>query len=290
MEVEVESGKGKGKMWKKRVTNKNDCIRGGVQALARAHVKPKLHHSGTETLARSSLYFVLAIHMRHFQTLRAVSRMSSTIPLSEIPTISLLYKLNKLQPASSTHPAAASQYNDKISLIRNDITKLETDAIVNAANESLLGGGGVDGAIHRAAGPELVAECELLDGCDTGSAKITGAYELPCKKVIHAVGPVYHSTKRQGRHTTLLQGCYTTSLDLAVQNNCKSIAFSALSTGVYGYPSDEAADTAIQAVKGWLDKNEERAAKIDRIVFCQFMAKDEQAYEEYIPYVWKPNA
>ena len=130
-----------------------------------------------------------------------------------------------------------------------DITKLSTDAIVNAANESLLGGGGVDGAIHRAAGPQLLEECATLDGCDTGSAKITDAYRLPCKKVIHAVGPVYYSTKREGMHEKLLSGCYTTSLDLAAQNDCKSLAFSALSTGVYGYPSDEAAETAIRAVK-----------------------------------------
>lgn len=207
----------------------------------------------------------------------------STTPLSEIPTLTLLYKLNKLQPSSSPSPNATSRFNDKISLIRTDITKLETDSIVNAANESLLGGGGVDGAIHRAAGRGLLEECETLDGCDTGSAKITDGYKLPCKKVIHAVGPVYYSTKKRGMHTTLLQSCYTTSLDLAVQNDCTSIAFSALSTGVYGYPSDEAAETAIQAVKGWLEHDEERANKMDRIVFCQFMEKDELAYEEFIP-------
>lgn len=207
----------------------------------------------------------------------------STIPLSEIPTLSLLYKLNRLAPSTTLQPSACPTYTDKISLIRTDITKLTTDAIVNAANESLLGGGGVDGAIHRGAGPELVEECELLDGCDTGDAKITGAYELPCKKVIHAVGPVYYSTKRQGKHTSLLQSCYTRSLDLAVSNGCKSIAFSALSTGVYGYPSNEAAETAIQAVKGWLDDDAERSEKLDRIVFCSFLEKDETAYEHFIP-------
>lgn len=222
--------------------------------------------------------------MRHsIRICRYVKMSTSTIPLSEIPTLSLLYKLHKLQPSDSPDAAATSKFNDKISLIRNDITKLEVDAIVNAANESLLGGGGVDGAIHRAAGPKLVEECETLDGCDTGSAKITGAYELPCKKVIHAVGPVYHSTKKQGKHTSLLQGCYTTSLDLAASNDCKSIAFSALSTGVYGYPSDEAAETAIQAVKRWLEADEERAKEIDRVIFCQFMQKDVDAYDKYAP-------
>lgn len=209
--------------------------------------------------------------------------MAPPISLTEIPTLTLLYTTSRLSSSDTTQPNATSTYNDKISLIRTDITRLSTDAIVNAANESLLGGGGVDGAIHRAAGPELLEECETLDGCNTGSAKITGAYELPCEKVIHAVGPVYRTTKKQGLHTQLLQSCYTTSLDLAVQHGCKSIAFSALSTGVYGYPSEEAAEAAIAAVKGWLDADGERGGKIDRIVFCSFLEKDEKAYEKFIP-------
>jgi O-acetyl-ADP-ribose deacetylase (regulator of RNase III) len=207
----------------------------------------------------------------------------ATVPLAQIPTLVDLYASSSLQPSSSTREQATSAYNDKISLIRTDITKLAVDAIVNAANESLLGGGGVDGAIHRAAGPQLVEECARLDGCDTGSAKITGAYRLPCKKVIHAVGPVYYTEKRRGRHELLLQRCYTTSLDLAVEHDCRSIAFSALSTGVYGYPSDEAAEAAIGAVKRWLEADESRAGKVDRVVFCQFMEKDQRAYEELVP-------
>ncbi|KAI9715574.1 MAG: hypothetical protein M1812_005878 [Candelaria pacifica] len=213
--------------------------------------------------------------------------MASLIPLTEIPTLSLLYKLNRLQPTSSTDSTPDQSLNNKISLIRNDITKLKLDSIVNAANESLLGGGGVDGAIHRAAGPDLLEECRDLDGCDTGDAKITDAYELPCRKVIHAVGPIYYTTKKLGKHTSLLQGCYRRSLELAVENGLKSIAFSALSTGVYGYPSGEAAETAIGEVKRFLEGP--KGEILERVVFCSFEKKDESAYEEWIPKFFPPT-
>ncbi|KAI9833928.1 MAG: hypothetical protein M1819_003437 [Sarea resinae] len=215
--------------------------------------------------------------------------MPPVIPLTEIPTLPLLYKLKHLHaPAQAALFPASQSLNNKISLLRTDITSLAVDAIVNAANNSLLGGGGVDGAIHCGAGPSLLEECRTLDGCATGSAKITDAYELPCKKVIHAVGPVYYRAKREGKHTQYLRGCYRKSLELAVANGCRSVAFSAISTGVYGYPSGEAAATAIEEVRRFLEK-EKGGEELDRVVFCVFEAKDERAYTEWLPKFFPPT-
>jgi O-acetyl-ADP-ribose deacetylase (regulator of RNase III) len=207
------------------------------------------------------------------------------LPLSEIPTLTLLYKVKKLvadlEADTSELPTPSATFNDKISVIRHDITLLAIDSVVNAANESLMGGGGVDGAIHRAAGPDLLDECETLDGCPTGYAKITDGYGLPAKKIIHAVGPRYWASKREGAAEELLAGCYWRSLELAVENDLKSIAFSALSTGMYGYPSGEASEVALVTVRKFLDEG--LGDSLERIIFCNFMEKDERAYFANIP-------
>lgn len=140
----------------------------------------------------------------------------------------------------------------QIQIDRGDITRLDVECIVNAANKSLLGGGGVDGAIHRAAGPELLKECRTLHGCETGEAKITKGYRLKAGWVIHTVGPVYSGTARDAE---LLANCYRNSLELARAHDIHSIAFPAISTGVYGYPLEEAAPIAIKTVRDWLEAN-----------------------------------
>jgi O-acetyl-ADP-ribose deacetylase (regulator of RNase III) len=154
-----------------------------------------------------------------------------------------------------------------------DIVTLEVDAIVNAANSSLLGGGGVDGAIHRAAGPELVAECRLLGGCATGEAKLTRAYRLPCRYVIHTVGPVWRGG-REGEPERLAS-CYRESLTLASRHAIRSIAFPAISTGVYGYPADLAARVAVASVRNALESRD----GLDEVIFCCFSKSDHDVYE-----------
>ncbi|KAI1413887.1 MACRO domain-containing protein [Hypoxylon sp. FL1857] len=210
------------------------------------------------------------------------------ISASDVPSLTLLYKLHKLDgsrlgPLKGASPA----HNDRIGLFRGDITTLAVDAIVNAANTSLLGGGGVDGAIHRAAGKGLLAECRTLHGCSTGSAKITGAYNLPCKKVIHAVGPVYNDVQ-PAESEAALRGCYRSSLELAVQNDLKTIAFSAISTGVYGYPSKDAAHVACDTVRKFMDGSD--GQKLEKVIFVTFEEKDVRAYNELLPRHFPPSS
>jgi O-acetyl-ADP-ribose deacetylase (regulator of RNase III) len=162
----------------------------------------------------------------------------------------------------------------KLELVEGDITTQDTDAIVNAANPSLLGGGGVDGAIHRAAGPELVAECRTLGGCPTGEAKITKGYRLRARHVIHTVGPVYH---REGptRAAELLTSAYRHSLEVASENNLRSVAFPSISTGAYGYPLEEAAPIALQTAIDYLETHTD----IERVRFVLYGQRAYQVYE-----------
>ena len=160
----------------------------------------------------------------------------------------------------------------KIDIVRGDVTKVEVDAIVNAANTTLLGGGGVDGAIHRAAGPELLAECRTLGGCRPGEAKITRGYRLPARFVIHTVGPIWSGGKRG--EPEILANCYRNSLQLAVENGIQTIAFPAVSCGAYGYPIQEAAEIALKTTREFLAKTD----KIDKVIFVLW---SEDIYEAY---------
>ncbi len=163
--------------------------------------------------------------------------------------------------------------DDRVEIIQGDITGLRVDAIVNAANRSLMGGGGVDGAIHRAAGPDLVAECRTLGGADTGEAKITRGYKLPAKHVIHTVGPVWQGGESNEAH--LLESCYRNSLACLVANQLATIAFPAISTGAYRFPLDRATRIALSTVRDVLNSE----PSIERVVFCCFGERDLKMYE-----------
>lgn len=161
----------------------------------------------------------------------------------------------------------------QLEIIQGDITQIKADAIVNAANPTLLGGGGVDGAIHRAAGPELLAECRALHGCATGEAKLTGGYHLPARHVIHTPGPVWHG----GDHgeAERLRNCYLNSLRLAEAAGCRIVAFPSISTGIYGYPVNLAAQVAIAAIRDFL----QTSAVVEQVIMVCFDAGTRQAYE-----------
>ena len=206
----------------------------------------------------------------------------SCVVLEEIPLWPVLYKVNEkmIKKSIRRHVPCVhllkkrfnmkDDVNRKISLWQGDITKLQIGAIVNAANETLLGGGGVDGSIHRAAGPTLVKECRLLNGCNTGEAKLTAGHKLPAKYVIHTVGP-------RGKVPSKLQQCYENCLRLVRENDIKSVAFCCISTGMYRYPNRDAAHVALVSVRKWLEKYGEN---VERIIFCTFFLEDFEIYQE----------
>lgn len=167
----------------------------------------------------------------------------------------------------------SEKVKSQIQVVQGDITKLDCDCIVNAANRSLLGGGGVDGDIHRAAGPELLAECRTLHGCRTGEAKITKGYRLRAKYIIHTVGPIYSGTAEDAAQ---LADCYRNSLNLAKEHDVHSIAFPAISTGVYGYPLEDATEIAVKTVAQWLEAHADYAVQV---IFCCFDARTERVYQ-----------
>ena len=164
---------------------------------------------------------------------------------------------------------------DRMEVVQGDITKMDVDAVVNAANTSLLGGGGVDGAIHRAAGPELLAECKTIGGCPTGEARLTKGYNLPAKHVIHTVGPVYGGRLRD---STLLASCYQNRLQLAVDHGVQTIAFPAVSCGVYGYPIADACRIAVDTTARFLEEH----PSIEKVYFVLFSEDDRKVYADYL--------
>ncbi|KAN0093052.1 hypothetical protein V8E55_003836 [Tylopilus felleus] len=207
------------------------------------------------------------------------------LSLSEIPTIGALYQSSILrahQPQSSRYYPPRIGALNQVSLYHGDITKLEMDAIVNAANPTLL----VDGAIHRAAGPRLLAECRTLNGCETGDAKITGGYNLPAKHVIHTVGPIYFPDQA-ALCEKLLHSCYKSSLQLAIANGCETIAFPSVSTGLFGYPIKDATGVALKSVRETLEK--EDGEKLKRVIFVVFNDRDRATYEQLIPLYFPPT-
>ncbi|KAJ5769480.1 ADP-ribose glycohydrolase MACROD2 [Penicillium odoratum] len=216
----------------------------------------------------------------------------TVLTVAEIPTLSKLYRRGILSKptdgsatiATPTPRQPIQSLNDMISCLQTDITQLKVDAIVNAANRALEGGSGVNGVIQRVAGPRLLQDCQKLGGCETGDAKCTLAYDLPCERVLHTVGPVYGIEYRRDprRPEELLRSCYRRCLELAVDRGIKSIAFSCISTGIYGYPNRDAAIAAADEVRKFLETSQD-AHKIERVIFCLFQDVDVGIYNEVLP-------
>lgn len=215
---------------------------------------------------------------------RLLYRTSGFVPLDDIP--SWAPSADQVNLTKTSRYPRNEKLDHKISVYSGDITKLEVGAIVNAANKSLLGGGGVDGAIHRAAGPYLKEECASLNGCETGEAKITGGYGLPASYVIHTVGPIAHGGVGKTEEAAL-KSCYRNSLETAAKHSARSVAFPCISTGVYGYPPDEAVHQALAAVREYLDVHHD---KLDRVIFCVFLPTDKKLYLDNLPLYFPAEA
>ncbi|XP_052468749.1 ADP-ribose glycohydrolase MACROD2 isoform X2 [Carassius gibelio] len=203
------------------------------------------------------------------------------VPLDKIPT----WANHDNNTATEEEEQKSFSLADKVSLYKGDITILEVDAIVNAANSSLLGGGGVDGCIHRAAGHLLYEECHSLNGCETGKAKITCGYDLPAKYVIHTVGPIARGNVGQFQRDDL-ESCYKCSLKLMKDNNLRSVAFPCISTGIYGFPNEPAAEIALKTVHDWIQSNQD---EIDRVIFCVFLETDYEIYKRKMSDFFSPD-
>jgi len=208
------------------------------------------------------------------------------LKLASIKTLKESYKAGVLRAVKSPKYPPKQAFLDRVSLWQGDITILEVDSIVNAANSRLGDGAGVNGAIQDAAGPNLLRECLTLGGCDTGLAKITKGYDLPAKHVIHAVGPVY-SPRDADTKAAQLRSCYKTSLEIAVENELKHIAFPSLSTGIFGYPIEDATHIALDAARLFLDTPD--GDKFDRVIFVVWSNKDRDVYRDLIPYYFPPE-
>ncbi|KAM9511247.1 ADP-ribose glycohydrolase MACROD1 isoform 2-T2 [Salvelinus alpinus] len=207
------------------------------------------------------------------------------LSLEEVPVWTAKSLVDRGDSVKATKFKRNEALDKKISLFSGDITKLEIDGIVNAANKTLLGGGGVDGAIHRTAGPLLRSECAELLGCETGEAKITGGYGLPAKYVIHTVGPIAMGEVGEEERSRL-RDCYHHSLQKATDTKLRTVAFPCISTGIYGYPPEQAVHVALETVRKYLDEHHE---KLDRVIFCVFLPTDKELYLKNLP-LYFPSA